>query len=392
MSIVRNGSSFLSISQFLRVPALLALLVGSLAMVACAPGADVDGGNAGKAGGGAATGGDASGKGGNDGKGGSGATAGGNGGEGGDPGTEPDEDVCDPYAPRANVPEVLIGPGDFEDAVLKEIDDAQSSIDLMMYQFTRESIWDALADAAQRGVAVRVMVDPDEWYPYAKENALTKAGGEFRKAPAKFDHNHAKVMILDKKRSVVLSGNFNDYTLEGERNYGVIDTDLADIVDLRAIFDADWTGSTPDLSCTRLIVTPENSRDRLTDFIDGAQNTLSMAVMYISDSAILQRVLLRKEAGVDVKVILANPNWIDGNAGTAKTLDDAGIPVKYMLNYDLHAKLVIADEVAFVGSENFSSNALKNNREVGMLIPEAAAYEQINTRFEKDWKAATTAL
>lgn len=53
-----------------------------------------------------------------------------------------------------------------------------------------------------------------------------------------------------------------------------------------------------------------------------------------------------------------------------------------------HAKLIISDGVAFVGSENFSQTALTRNRELGALVFEPASAAKILQQFDADWAAA----
>ena len=72
-------------------------------------------------------------------------------------------------------------------------------------------------------------------------------------------------------------------------------------------------------------------------------------------------------------MLLANPEWIDNNPATAAELKAAGVQTRYLYAAELHAKLVIADGVALVGSENMSFNSLENNREVGMPCDRARA-------------------
>ena len=79
------------------------------------------------------------------------------------------------------------------------------------------------------------------------------------------------------------------------------------------------------------------------------------------------------------------------NAGTAAELSAAGIATRYLYSYELHAKLIIADGVPFVGSQNLSTNAIENNREVGVLVTDTEAAGIIATQFEADWAAGVTA-
>ena len=107
--------------------------------------------------------------------------------------------------------------------------------------------------------------------------------------------------------------------------------------------------------------------------------------MYITEKDTFAAVLERAKAGVAVRVLLANPAWIANNADTAATLKAASIPVKYFTAYDLHAKLIISDGVAFIGSENFSYNALTSNREVGVFASETTEIAKTRKQFEADF-------
>ena len=152
--------------------------------------------------------------------------------------------ACDPYVPRTQAPELLIGPTGIEQTIVDRIDGAQQEILLMMYQLTRTSIIDALVAAHHRGVSVRVLLDGEQ---SANTSAITKLDAEGvsrRAAPDRFNHAHAKVLILDGVEALVMSGNFNSYTMSSERNYGVFLKDAEDLADLQAIFDRDWDNGT----------------------------------------------------------------------------------------------------------------------------------------------------
>jgi phosphatidylserine/phosphatidylglycerophosphate/cardiolipin synthase-like enzyme len=93
-----------------------------------------------------------------------------------------------------------------------------------------------------------------------------------------------------------------------------------------------------------------------------------------------------KARGVNVRVLIEDP--ADDSVPVFKA---AGIPVKQPpSSMYLHAKLLIADQVAFVGSENFSFTSLTKNREVGALVFEPEAFAPIKTQFDSDWNVSTT--
>lgn len=315
------------------------------------------------------------------------ATGGGGAGGGGMAGAAP---ACDPYAPRAIVPEVLIGPTGLEASLVGLMDSAQSSIDLMMYQLTCDGCIAGLVAAQNRGVTVRAVLDYEEYNNDAID-ALEAAGAQLKDAPNEFNNYHAKSMIIDGATALIMSANMNGYSMFSERNYGVIDRDPQDVADVIGIFERDWAGSGElDLSCTRLIVSPENSRERMVEHIASATESLDLSVMYISDSEVKTAIKTKAQDGVPVRVLLAHPEWISDNTATASELQAAGIPAKFLYTAELHAKLVIADGVPRVGSQNLSTNSIENNREIGVLVTEEAPAAQIVQQFEADWAAGTT--
>jgi phosphatidylserine/phosphatidylglycerophosphate/cardiolipin synthase-like enzyme len=313
--------------------------------------------------------------------------AGGNGAAGGGAGANGGmtAESCDPYEPRANGQEVLVLPNGIENRLVSEIDAAVSSVDVACYQFSRQPIINALINAKNRGVTVRAVLDADQYVNGNTKSQLLGAGIEVHDAPAEFNHYHSKFLVIDGQKLVLISGNFNDYSMFGERNYGVVSTAWDDVADLLAIFDRDFGGSSLDLSCTRLVVGPENSLDRIDDLIGGAAQKLDLASMYISDNGIMNAIKARKAAGVTVRVLLANPAWIDENVQTAQELAAAGIPAKYYTNLDLHAKLILTESAAYVGSTNLSYNSLNNNRETGVMVTEPEGLQVITSQYETDW-------
>ena len=295
--------------------------------------------------------------------------------------------ACDPYLARPAVPEVLVGPEGLEGALLGRIDAARSTIDVLIYELTRPSFVTALIAAHDRGVAVRVLLDGDLQQNGDPRAQLENAGIEVKAGPANFSYYHGKALLFDGREAVIMSANLVWAHFEITRNYAVVDSDPDDVADVAAIFAADWAGTaSPDVACTRLIVSPVNSRTRLLGLVNGATSKLSLAVMSLKDDAIVAAVKQRKAAGVDVRVLLPDPNWIPDAVGMAQDLAGAGVPVKYFRAYDLHAKLIIADDAtAFVGSENMTWTSLNKNREVGVFVTEEAARQVIVNQFETDW-------
>jgi cardiolipin synthase len=127
--------------------------------------------------------------------------------------------------------------------------------------------------------------------------------------------------------------------------------------------------------------------------INGAQTSLDIYNEEMQDPQIISALEIAAKRGVDVEVDMTYAaNW-----KTAFTeLSDAGVKVRtYPANAPIyiHAKVVIADDTkAFVGSENFSSASLDQNRELGLIISDPATVASLAKTFAQDWKNATPFL
>ena len=116
------------------------------------------------------------------------------------------------------------------------------------------------------------------------------------------------------------------------RNYLATDDDPKDTKTIVNVFDADWNDVDPSLACTRLIVSPVNSHDRVLAEIEKAKKTLHIETLEMSDPDLLSAIEDRKAAGVDVEVLLADPKWSKSstNAENAAELKRSGIPVRWI--------------------------------------------------------------
>jgi len=305
-----------------------------------------------------------------------------------DAGIDPPGVGCSATSPREVAPEAFVGPTGLQNRITGFIDGAQQTLDVQMYLFTVGAIADRLVAAKQRGVAVRVLFDPDHAGNGGARSKLTSGGVTHRNSPAIYSFSHSKYMIADGATAMIMSANFNVDAMSNERNYGIIDRDPDDVADLQAIYDMDWAagGGEPvqaaDLACTRLVVSPNNSKLRLLELINSATSTLEVEALYVSENNIRDAIGAAKTRGADVRVILEATS---DNADTRAYFTGLGIPVHDSNTFYNHAKLIIADGVVFVGSENFSQTALTKNREVGAFVFEPAPAAVIKQQFDTDW-------
>lgn len=91
--------------------------------------------------------------------------------------------------------------------LINEIDSAETKIDVAIYSFTHGDIANALINAKNRGVNVRVIFDDGQTNTqYSLDEMLLEEGVQIRKKSGS-GYMHNKFMIIDNK--VVATGSFN---------------------------------------------------------------------------------------------------------------------------------------------------------------------------------------
>lgn len=303
---------------------------------------------------------------------------------------DPVIDACNATDPRTAAVEVVATPEAGEAPYVEALEGATESIRLQVYLMGYGGILDQLKAKAAAGVDVRVILDQskrDTNEKYATQ--LTAAGAQVIWSDPAFTFTHSKYFIVDGRVAVMSTGNYSkSFSIDKERNFVAVDRDPADLADLVALFDADWNRTAPALDCTRMIVSPINARQRILDLIASAESTLTIESMQFADTDVRAAVADRISAGVDVRVLLADANWIDANASAATFLSDRGVTVKWIPH--LHTKAIVADGMrAYIGSENLSWTSLTKNREVGVIVVEESSIAPVAATFEKDWAAGT---
>jgi len=147
-------------------------------------------------------------------------------------------------------------PYDIEEAWLREINDAQSTIRITLYSFTLATVKDALINAYQRGVDVRVLVDKTAICNGSTPNALTRALAaegipieRYRNLQYPTDLLHDKILIIDDQVLAIGSANFtvaaSRYNHENMMIIKVVDSDTRFIQAYIDQFERMWNNDFP---------------------------------------------------------------------------------------------------------------------------------------------------
>jgi phosphatidylserine/phosphatidylglycerophosphate/cardiolipin synthase-like enzyme len=257
-------------------------------------------------------------------------------------------------------------------------------------------VYATLVAKAKAKVSVRVILDGNAQRTFNQPafDGLSKAGVEVKWSSPQFSFMHAKSFVVDDREAVISTGNYPAKLVAHERNYVAVDDDKADVKTVMNVFDADFAGDDPILTCTRLLVSPVNSKERLVDLIGSAKTSLHIESLELDDADVIAAILDRKAAGLDVRVVLADPAWRNKstNGSTAKKLLAKGIPTRYipLARMLVHVKSILVDGArAYMGSENLTTTSLEKNREIGLVVTDKEPLATMGATFEEDFDSAT---
>ena len=139
------------------------------------------------------------------------------------------------------------------EAVVEAIGAAQVSIDILISSVSLDDnpILPALALAADRGIAVRAVLDSSDWAPeITVRNSSTLSYFHDHGIEAKFDDPsvtlHAKLIIIDETIVVLGSSNWNRYAFTEHRQADVLIEDASIGAFYTDYFDVLWTDGVSD--------------------------------------------------------------------------------------------------------------------------------------------------
>jgi len=319
------------------------------------------------------------------------------------------------------------------DGLLKSIDSAESSIELAVYIFSLDEIglrvMDALCNASQRGVRVRLVIDgvgsaddaesiarrlsgagaevriyhPLPWYWGNYRWSLTPGGGleklyYFIAAINRRDHR--KFCVID--NTIAWCGSFNicqDHLSETIpwRDYGVRLTGNT-VTSLVGTFDSVWFGRNNQKFSTRLSrFFRSNYSHRLRRLsnqllvlkIRNAKQRVWICSAYFSPSGSVIRALrVAKSQNIDVRLIVAGRSDITLFPILSSTyyadLLKIGVSIYRYQGGILHAKAMLVDQHCLIGSTNLNHRSFHHDLELDVVLSMPESIGRMKFLLEQD--------
>jgi phosphatidylserine/phosphatidylglycerophosphate/cardiolipin synthase-like enzyme len=280
-----------------------------------------------------------------------------------------------------------------------DINLANQSVDMAMYNFSLPEVGDALIHAAQRGLAVRMVVDSDAQDGIELQrlkNTGIKILGDRRESLM-----HNKFVIID--RTTVWTGSLN-LTYSGSMDdenvlVEIRSTELAAnyLSKFNEMFNNDKFG--PDSRAktinTRFIFagipvenyfSPEDKiSSRLVSLIGKAQKSVHVLAYSFTQDRLADALIKADKNGVDVRGVFDEESTGSNQGADFPRLKKAGLDVKLDGEPGLmHIKAIIIDgkTVAF-GSYNYTASAENYNDENVLIITDPVLAGSFEQAFER---------
>lgn len=302
-------------------------------------------------------------------------------------------------ASRSAGPAVFIMKDGGLNYILDLIKNAKQRIYIKVYIFTDVDgqITDELIKAKARGVSVCVMIEPDPFYwtedkfnpSWKIVKKLKQSGIDYRITNPYFEQDrttHEKSLIID-NTGIILTGNLSKSNFTENMDMGVaLINNPETVAQMASVFLADWnrSGAYSFKNDRGLVISPYTvignkaftAKDRIIGLICSATNSVHVLNQSLQDKDVLNALVAQKQKGLEVYVILEDPNKVETNQAAIMFLQKNGVTVGILKKPYLHAKAVSSDaqdntpenNFSFVGSQNFTTHGLTKNREMGLIF------------------------
>ncbi len=315
---------------------------------------------------------------------------------------------------------------------------AERRVLLAGYTFESERAVGALADAADRGVRVRVLVDagPVGGVTHRQVRLLDRlantSGVDVRvygTDGAPYAYHHAKYAVVD-DRALVTTENWEPGGLggAGNRGWGAVVAGERVAGELAAVFRADagrpaavpWgeyrprvdpvygavdRGSFPTrraperlrVESVRVLVAPDNAERGVVRAIEGANRSVWVQQVSMERGPLLSATVDAACRGAQVRVLLSGARYVrEENERLARRLNDradregwdlavrvAGDPGGFET---IHTKGAVVDDRVVLGSLNWNDHSGARNREVVLVLSGAAVADYYRDALRSDWR------
>jgi cardiolipin synthase A/B len=276
---------------------------------------------------------------------------------------------------------LLVQPGDGIMPLVRAINAAKKSIEVVIFWFDRQEIEHTLQKAVSRGVFVHALIARTnrggEENLRKLEMRLLDAGITVARTADDLVRYHDKMLIVDRNTLYLMAFNLTFLDIERSRSFGIVTQNARFVQEAVSLFEADTKRQAYIPGLATFLVSPANARQQLSNFIRGAKKELLIYDPRISDRVMIRLLEERVRTGVQVRIV--------GHG----TRISAKLETRKLTNMRLHTRTIVRDgSQAFVGSQSLRQVELDARREAGIIVRNSKVIAQIIRVFEQDWESA----
>ncbi|MDD3262995.1 MAG: phospholipase D-like domain-containing protein [Candidatus Absconditabacteria bacterium] len=264
---------------------------------------------------------------------------------------------------------------------------AKTNLYLQTYEFTEKRIRALFKQLLENNVNIKLIMEDKKYQQFKntfKEiQSLFSGYDNFQiksDKQMKTTYVHAKFALID-SGFLIQTANLTHSTFATNREYFFYSHHSGVFQSLATIFDKDWKGETIRYSDIHpnLLVCPVNCRAVLENLIESAKSSIIIENQYIEDPRLLL-LLGDKISTLGTGNIHIQLPDTDKNKLLQQQL---GKPIVTLIKKPyIHAKMMLIDNhILYLGSINFSTNSMDNNREIGILLTDSEIIKQFLAYF-----------
>jgi len=297
--------------------------------------------------------------------------------------------------------------GGTDTVVVSVIKAAQKTLDIAAFEWNNEVINDALLEAIERGVTVRMVADNEHTI---EDDGSLMADVEAAGVPIVYDNRsalmHNKFIIVD--TATIITGSTN-WTMNGVyRNYNnlLVLRNLPQAVQFyqsefndmfsKKLFGPKKTGgktiafTAPGNIPMEIYFAPKDDViGKINAYVLGAKTTVRFMAFSFTQDSLGAAMLKAAQGGVDIKGVFEKTGS-NTTFSEMKNLFCAGLDVRQdTYGGVMHHKVIVIDnQIVIAGSFNFSDNAVTSNDENLVIIKDADLAAQFLAEFDRVQKVS----
>lgn len=295
-----------------------------------------------------------------------------------------------------------------------DIAQAQASVDVAAYELDLDTVAQALLDAHQRGVFVRLVTDSDNVDEQAVRQLVRAGVPVIEDERAAIMHN--KFVVID--RSVVWTGSWNLTTNGAYRNdnnavrilsHAVAENYETEFEEMfvEGLFGPSSPANTPhstqrimnqdssEMFVLETLFGPEdNVADRILQAVEDAQESIRFMAFSFTDDRLAEAMEEQARMGLVVQGVFEK-RGADSEYSEYGRFSRARPPLDVLVDgnpYFMHHKvLILDDETVILGSFNFTKSANESNDENVLILHDPGFAARFRAEFERVYTQATQA-